>query len=80
MPNAECVIIKPLIYVILQPNESIDSGGAFYTIDRLRDQVRKLGANPGICGPAIIEDVRKFLGKAPQNDDMCLVCFGRVKG
>ena len=26
MPNPECVIIKPLIYVILQPNESIDSG------------------------------------------------------
>src|SRR5436190_753189 len=61
-------------------NESIDSGGAFYTIDRLRDLVRKLGANPGIAGPAIIEDVRNFLGKAPQNDDMCLVCFGRVKG
>jgi serine phosphatase RsbU (regulator of sigma subunit) len=61
-------------------NESIDSGGAFYTIDRLRDQVRKLGANPSIAGPTIIEDVRKFLGKAPQNDDMCLVCFGRVKG
>jgi phosphoserine phosphatase RsbU/P len=61
-------------------NESIDSGGAFYTIDRLRDQVRKLGGSPGVAGPAIIEDVRKFLGKAPQNDDMCLVCFGRVKG
>jgi len=61
-------------------NESIDSGGAFYTIARLRDQVRKLGATPGIAGPAIIEDVRNFLGKAPQNDDMCLVCFGRSKG
>ena len=61
-------------------NESIDSGGAFYTIDRLRDMVKKLGADPTTAGPAIIEDVRNFLGKAPQNDDMCLVCFGRVKG
>ena len=26
-----------------------------------------------------IEDLRRFLGKAPQNDDMCLVCFGRLK-
>jgi serine phosphatase RsbU (regulator of sigma subunit) len=57
-------------------NESIDTSGAFYTIDRLRDQVRRLkGVN--LLGSAIIEDVRRFLGKAPQNDDMCLVCFGR---
>ena len=60
-------------------NESIDAGGAFYTIDRLRDQVRKLGAGPSQLGQAIVEDVRRFLGKAPQNDDMCLVCFGRSK-
>jgi phosphoserine phosphatase RsbU/P len=61
-------------------NESIDSGGAFYTIDRLRELVKKLGDKPAAACPAIIEDVRKFLGKAPQNDDMCMVCFGRVKG
>jgi len=60
-------------------NESIDSGGAFYTIDRLRDQVRKLGPKVEPMGQAIIDDVRRFLGKAPQNDDMCLVCFGRSK-
>jgi len=57
-------------------NESIDAAGAFYTIDRLRDQVRQHPSVP-LLGPAIIEDVRHFLGKAPQNDDMCLVCFGR---
>jgi phosphoserine phosphatase RsbU/P len=60
-------------------NESIDSGGAFYTIDRLREQVKKLGDDVKVLGPAIVEDVRGFLGKAPQNDDMCLVCFGRLK-
>jgi serine phosphatase RsbU (regulator of sigma subunit) len=60
-------------------NESIDVSGAFYTIDRLRDQVKKLGGEAKLLGPAIIEDVRRFLGKAPQNDDMCLVCFGRLK-
>src|SRR6185295_18140011 len=60
-------------------NESIDAGGAFYTIDRLRDMVKKVGADPKAAGPAIIEDGRLFLGKAPQVDDMCLVCFGRVK-
>lgn len=60
-------------------NESIDASGAFYTIDRLREHVKKLGADVQTLGPSIIEDVRQFLGKAPQNDDMCLVCFGRVK-
>jgi sigma-B regulation protein RsbU (phosphoserine phosphatase) len=61
-------------------NESIDLAGAFYTIDRLREHVKKLGGAVKLVGPAIIEDVRRFLGKAPQNDDMCLVCFGRLKG
>ena len=60
-------------------NESIDAKGDFYTIDRLREQVKKLGADVQVLGPSIIEDVRGFLGKAPQNDDMCLVCFGRLK-
>jgi serine phosphatase RsbU (regulator of sigma subunit) len=58
-------------------NESINGDGQFYTIDRLRDHVRKLATPPVKLGQAIIEDVRRFLGKAQQNDDMCLVCFGR---
>jgi len=60
-------------------NESIDANGAFYTIDRLRDHVRKLAGPVPKLGQTIIEDVRRFLGKAPQNDDMCLVCFGRTE-
>ena len=59
-------------------NESIDAAGGFYTIDRLRDLVLKQGPATAKVGQAIVDDVRKFLGKAPQNDDMCLVCFGRV--
>jgi serine phosphatase RsbU (regulator of sigma subunit) len=60
-------------------NESIDAGGAFYTIERLREQVKKHGADAQVCGAAIVEDGKLFLGKAPQVDDMCLVCFGRTK-
>lgn len=60
-------------------NESIDAAGAFYTIDRLREKILKQGPDPVKMGQAIVDDVRQFLGKAPQNDDMCLVCFGRVK-
>ena len=59
-------------------NESIDANGAFYTIERLREQVKKFGADPKVVGPAIVEDGKLFLGKAPQVDDMCLVCFGRT--
>ena len=29
-------------------------------------------------GQVIIDDVRRFIGKAKQNDDMCLVCVGRT--
>jgi serine phosphatase RsbU (regulator of sigma subunit) len=60
-------------------NESLDASGTFYTIDRLRDQVRRFGPSPATLGPAIVEDVHRFLGKAPQNDDMCLVCVGRTQ-
>jgi sigma-B regulation protein RsbU (phosphoserine phosphatase) len=59
-------------------NESIDASGAQFSIDRLRDHVRKLAGPPDKLGQTIIDDVHKFLGKAPQNDDMCLVCFGRT--
>jgi sigma-B regulation protein RsbU (phosphoserine phosphatase) len=58
-------------------NESIDSEGKFFTIDRLREHVRVPHASIPELGQDIIDDVRRFLGRAPQNDDMCLVCVGR---
>ena len=58
-------------------NEASDAAGEFYTIERLREHARKGGLPAGAVGQAIVDDVRRFLGKAPQNDDMCLVCFGR---
>ena len=60
-------------------NESTDQAGAFYSIERLRQHVGEKGSSPGLLGPFVIEDVRQFLGRAPQNDDMCLVCFGRTE-
>ncbi len=59
-------------------NESLDAQGAFYTIDRLREHARRPSQPVERLGQAIIDDVRRFLGKAPQNDDMCLVCLGRT--
>jgi len=58
-------------------NEAIDKGGAFYTIDRMRKHARENNHGPDHLGNLIVEDVRRFLAGAVQNDDMCLVCFGR---
>lgn len=59
-------------------NECMDASGAFYTIERMRDFILKGGRTPQEIGPALVESVRGFLGKAQQADDMCLVCVGRV--
>ncbi len=61
-------------------NESIDARGEFFTIDRMRKMLTERRGSPTELGQAIIEAVTRFLGRAPQNDDMCLVCFGRVGG
>ena len=59
-------------------NESTDQSGAFYSIERLQSHVAEKGGNPELLGSFIVEDVRQFLGRTPQNDDMCLVCIGRT--
>lgn len=60
-------------------NECSDASGAMYSIERLREHVRSPKSDPAAIGQTIVDDVRRFLGKALQNDDMCLVCFGRSK-
>jgi hypothetical protein len=36
---------------------------------------------PGVesHGRSILRNVKEFVGKRSQSDDMCLVCLGRVK-
>jgi serine phosphatase RsbU (regulator of sigma subunit) len=60
-------------------NESLDAQGNFYTIDRLRNHLANANGSIQQLGQAIVDDVLEFLGNAPQNDDMCLVCFSRLK-
>ncbi|HEX4415852.1 MAG TPA: PP2C family protein-serine/threonine phosphatase, partial [Lacipirellulaceae bacterium] len=58
-------------------SEAMNAKGELYGIDRLQ---KRLGADvPGVSGlgPLILEDVKKFVGKWKQSDDMCLICFGR---
>ena len=58
-------------------NESIDKAGTFYTIERMRKHARENDKGPEHFGNLIVKDVERFLTGAIQNDDMCLVCFGR---
>ena len=58
-------------------NESIDKNDAFYTIDRMRRLAKENDHGPDHYGKLIVDDVRRFLTGAVQNDDMCLVSFGR---
>jgi serine phosphatase RsbU (regulator of sigma subunit) len=37
------------------------------------------GVTPQKMGETIVADVRRFMGATQQDDDMCLVCFGRVE-
>jgi serine phosphatase RsbU (regulator of sigma subunit) len=61
-------------------NEAMDPDGEQYSPDRSR-LLKVFGApHPSIAAAAqaIIADVERHMRDAPQNDDMCLVCFGRV--
>ncbi|HTN75448.1 MAG TPA: GAF domain-containing SpoIIE family protein phosphatase, partial [Pirellulaceae bacterium] len=73
------VVIHPGETVVLYTdgvNEAMNLAGEFFGIDRVRGHM-SLGNSPEKLGQLIIDDVRKFVGRGPQIDDMCLVCFGR---
>lgn len=58
-------------------NEAMNAKGEMYTIERIRQLLGKPGKTPTQLGEMIVADVHRFMQGAPQNDDMCLVCFGR---
>jgi serine phosphatase RsbU (regulator of sigma subunit) len=59
-------------------NESMDKNEDFYGIDRIRKQISHTSsARPGMLGQFIVDDVRRFMGDAPQSDDMCFVLLCR---
>ena len=58
-------------------NEAMNEAGDQYGIQRLRELVAVANQGPESLGTTVIEDVQRFVGQQPQNDDMCLVCVGR---
>jgi len=49
-----------------------------YGVERLRTLLAGTSGTPRQLGQKVIDDARNFLGIASQEDDMCLVCFGRL--
>jgi phosphoserine phosphatase RsbU/P len=58
-------------------SEAANPAGARFGAARVRGHLGAAGATPRQIGQNIIDDVRQFLEDRPQEDDMCLVCFGR---
>lgn len=58
-------------------SEAMNSKGELYGIERLQQRLAANVPNVAGLGPLILDDVKKFVGKWKQSDDMCLICFGR---
>lgn len=58
-------------------NEAQDVDGKLYGIERIRELVTANKPTIPELGQTIIDDVRRFMVRAKQFDDMCLVCLGR---
>ncbi len=59
-------------------NESCAPNGDQYGTDRIRAFVGRSASGPADLGRRLVEDVRDNMGpNGHQDDDMCLVCFGR---
>jgi serine phosphatase RsbU (regulator of sigma subunit) len=54
--------------------------GEFYGRPRLNAQLSSHADNVRGLGLRILDDVKRFIGKRAQTDDMCITCFGRIAG
>ena len=59
-------------------NEAMDPDGQCFSIDRLRQLVAAGDGTPETTGQTILESVRGHMGRASQEDDMCLVILRRL--
>lgn len=58
-------------------SEAMDPQNALYSVERLREFIRKNPPQPAALGQAILADVRKHANGRAQNDDITLMVFGR---
>jgi serine phosphatase RsbU (regulator of sigma subunit)/pSer/pThr/pTyr-binding forkhead associated (FHA) protein len=60
-------------------SEAMNPQREIYGLDRLHTQLRSSAENVVSQGRGVLADVKRFVGKHPQSDDMCLICFGRME-
>ncbi|MEX0714711.1 MAG: SpoIIE family protein phosphatase [Pirellulales bacterium] len=59
-------------------SEAMNVNSELYGLERLEQQLRAKASGVKQLGDRILSDVRRFVGRRSQSDDMCLICFGRV--
>jgi serine phosphatase RsbU (regulator of sigma subunit) len=58
-------------------SDAMNEQRELYSLERISQQVgEKIDSVEGL-GEHLLADVQRFVGNQPQNDDMCLACFGR---
>ncbi|HEV7225950.1 MAG TPA: SpoIIE family protein phosphatase [Pirellulales bacterium] len=58
-------------------SEAMNMENELYGLARLEQQLRGKAGGVKQLGELILSDVKQFVGKRSQSDDMCLLCFGR---
>jgi serine phosphatase RsbU (regulator of sigma subunit)/pSer/pThr/pTyr-binding forkhead associated (FHA) protein len=61
-------------------SEAMNGAGELYGMERLGARLAEPSAAVDELGRLLLDDVKRFVGGRPQSDDMCLACFGRVRG
>jgi phosphoserine phosphatase RsbU/P len=59
--------------------EARNTAGEMYGSERLNKAMQEAPAGIEELGNRVLEDVRRFAGTRPQNDDLTIVCFDREK-
>ena len=60
-------------------SEAMNAQRELYGLDNLRQQIAGEATHVVELGRRILDDVRRFVGNHPQNDDICITCFGRAE-
>ena len=60
-------------------SEAMNEKNELYGFQRLYEQMAVPCPGVTAYGQSILGNVKKFVGKQSQSDDMCLVCLGRDK-
>jgi serine phosphatase RsbU (regulator of sigma subunit) len=58
-------------------SEAMNPNGDLYTMERLREFIKKGSRKADQLGKALLTDVRRHANGRPQNDDITIMTFGR---